>query len=182
LFSLGIYKGFLNKTASEQKVVSSSITFGWIIAIAAMCIAPLLAGQTSIFGYLQKMNGIYFIPIFAVVLVGMLTNRVPPLAAKLGLIVGFCVIPIGYFVYPFNRIVASIHEFHFLGIVFAWLVIMMLAIGAAKPRETEFVQKDVRAVDMTPWPWAKPVGMLLIVAVFLIYISFADFSVLPVPK
>jgi len=182
LFSLGIYKGFLNKTASEQKVVSSSITFGWIIAIAAMCIAPLLAGQTSIFGYLQKMNGIYFIPIFAVVLVGMLTNRVPPLAAKLGLIVGFCVIPIGYFVYPFNRIVASIHEFHFLGIVFAWLVIMMLAIGAAKPRETEFVQKDVRAVDMTPWPWAKPVGMLLIVAVLLIYISFADFSVLPVPK
>ena len=182
LFSLGIYKGFINQDASELKVVRSSVTFGWVVAIASMCIAPLLVGQTSIFGYLQKMNGIYFIPIFAVVLVGMMTNRVPALAAKFGLIVGFCVIPIGYFVYPFSHIVASIDKFHFLGIVFAWLVIMMLAIGAAKPRETEFVQQDVRAVDMTPWPWAKPVGMVLIVMVFLIYISFADFSVLPAPK
>jgi SSS family solute:Na+ symporter len=182
LFSLGIYKGIINKGATELNVVKSSVVFGWIVAIASMCIAPLLAGQTSIFAYLQKMNGIYFIPIFAVVLVGMLTNRVPSLAAKLGLIVGFCVIPIGYFVYPFNHIVASIHEYHFLGIVFAWLVVLMLVIGAVKPRETEFVQQDVRAVDMTPWPWAKPVGLLLIVAVFLIYASFADFSVLPAPK
>jgi SSS family solute:Na+ symporter len=146
-----------------------------------MCIAPLLAGQESIFGYLQEMNAIYFIPIFAVVLVGMLTKRVPPLAAKLGLLVGFSVIPIGYFVYPFCNIVASLHKFHFIGLVFAWLVIMMLVIGELKPRETEFEQKDVRAVDMTPWPWAKPVGFLLIIAVFLIYASFANFDVLPKP-
>ncbi len=178
LFSLGIYKSFINKNATERQVVRASVIFGWIVAIASMCIAPLLAGQTSIFKYLQMMNGIYFIPIFAVVLVGMLTKRVPPLAAKLGLIVGFCVIPIGYFVYPFNNIVASLHEFHFLGIVFAWLVIMMLVIGELKPSKTEFVQQDVRAVDMTPWPWAKPVGYLLIIAVFLIYASFANFDVL----
>ena len=182
LFSLGIYKSFINKNATERQTVRASITFGWIVAIASMCIAPLLAGQTSIFKYLQFMNGIYFIPIFAVVLVGMLTKRVPPLAAKLGLLVGFSIIPIGYFVSPFNRIVASLHEYHFLGIVFAWLVIMMLVIGELMPRETEFIQQDVRAVDMKPWFWAKPVGFLLIVVVFLIYASFADFSVLPAPK
>lgn len=142
----------------------------------------LLAGQTSIFKYLQFMNGIYFIPIFSVVLVGMLTKRVPPLAAKLGLLVGFCIIPIGYFVYPFKNIVASIHEYHFLGLVFAWLVIMMLVIGELKPSKNDFEQQDVRAVDMTPWPWAKPVGLLLIVTVIVIYATFADFSVLPSPK
>jgi SSS family solute:Na+ symporter len=182
LFSLGIYKNFINRNASELQVVRASVTFGWIVAIASMCIAPLLAGQTSIFKYLQFMNGIYFIPIFAVVLVSMLTRRVPPLAAKIGLVVGFCVIPIGYFVYPFRNIVASLHEYHFLGIVFAWLVVMMLVIGEIKPLASEFVQQDVQAVDMKPWPWAKPVGLLLIVIVFLIYASFADFSVLPSPK
>ena len=178
LFSLGLFKNVIKKDASEQAVVRSGKIFGWIVAVVAMSIAPLLANTTSIFGYLQKMNGMYFIPIFAVVLVGMLTKRVPPLAAKVGLIAGFSVIAIGYFVHPFDKIVSSLHEYHFLGIVFAWLLILMLVIGEIKPRETEFVQEDVGAVDMTAWRFAKPVGLLLIAIVFAIYTTMADFSVL----
>ena len=178
LFSLGLYKNVLKPKATEAEVVRSGKIFGWIVAIAAMCIAPLLANTTSIFGYLQKMNGMYFIPIFAVVLIGMLTRRVSSLAAKAGLIVGVATIAIGYFVPPFDSIVASMHEFHFLGIVFCWLLIMMLVIGEIKPRSTEFVQKDVGAVDMTPWRLAKPAGFALIAIVFAIYVVFADFSVL----
>ena len=178
LFSLGLYKKVLNKEASEEQVVRSGKIFGCIVAIGAMSIAPLLANTTSIFGYLQKMNGMYFIPIFSVVLVGMLSKRVPALAAKIGLVAGFGIIAIGYFVPPFDRIVASLHEFHFLGLVFSWLLILMLVIGEIKPRETEFEQEDIGAVDMTPWRMAKPVGLVLILIVFSIYIAFADFSVL----
>jgi SSS family solute:Na+ symporter len=182
LFSVGLYKNVLNKDATEQQVVRSGKVFGWIIAISAMVIAPLLnhpaIQERGIFDYLQKMNGMYFIPIFAVVLIGMLTRRVPSIAAKTGLVVGFAAIAIGYFVPPFDKIVASLHEFHFLGIVFSWLLILMLVIGEVKPRETEFVQEDVGAVDMTPWRYAKPVGLLLILIVLAIYITFADFSVL----
>jgi SSS family solute:Na+ symporter len=124
------------------------------------------------------MNGMYFIPIFAVVLVGMLTKRVPAIAAKIGLIVGFGLIAIGYFVPPFDKVVASLHEFHFLGIVFSWLLILMLVIGEIRPRETEFHQEDVGAVDMTPWKHARVAGIMLIILIFSIYIAFADFSVL----
>ncbi len=70
------------------------------------------------------------------------------------------------------------HEFHFLGLVFCWLLVLMLVIGEIKPRSDEFIQPNSGAVDMTPWPSAKPVGLLLILLVFAIYISFADFSVL----
>lgn len=182
LFSVGLYKNVLKKDATDQQVVRSGKVFGWIIAISAMVIAPLLnhpaIQERGIFDYLQKMNGMYFIPIFAVVLIGMLTRRVPSIAAKTGLVVGFAAIAIGYFVPPFDKIVASLHEFHFLGIVFSWLLILMLVIGEVKPRETEFVQEDVGAVDMTPWRYAKPVGLLLILIVFTIYVTFADFSVL----
>lgn len=178
LFSLGLYKNLIRKDATEAQVVRSGKIFGWVVAVLAMAIAPLLASTASIFGYLQKMNGMYFIPIFAVVLIGMLTKRVPAVAAKIGLVAGFAAIAIGYFVSPFREVVASIHEFHFLGLVFSWLIILMLVIGEIKPRETEFVQADVGAVDMTHWRLAKPVGMLLIGIVFLIYIAFADFSVL----
>ena len=178
LFSLGLYKNVLRPQASEEQVVRSGKVFGWIVAIAAMSIAPLLASTTSIFGYLQKMNGMYFIPIFAVVLIGMLTKRVPAVAAKIGLITGFVVIAVGYFVHPFSQIVDSMHEFHFLGLVFSWLLILMLVIGEIKPRETEFEQEDVGAVDMTPWRLARPAGLLLIATVILIYVTLADFSVL----
>jgi SSS family solute:Na+ symporter len=179
LFSLGLYKGVMRKDASEAEVVRSGKIFGWIVAIAAMTIAPLLANTTSIFAYLQKMNGMYFIPIFAVVVVGMATRRVPSFAAKFALVMGFSIIAIGYFVPPFDRIVAAMHEFQFLGLVFAYLVITMLIIGELRPRTTEWEQVDVKAVDMTPWKHAKLAAGILVAIVIAIYVIFADFSVLP---
>lgn len=178
LFSLGLYRNVIRKGASDHEVVRSGKVFGWIVAVAAMGIAPLLAKTESIFGYLQKMNGMYFIPIFAVVLIGMVTRRVPAIAAKLALVGGFSIIAIGYFVPPFDRVVAAMHEYQFLGVVFAWLLILMLIIGEIAPRETEFVQEDVGAVDMTPWKLAMPAGLILIAIVITIYVMFADFSVL----
>jgi len=181
LFSLGVYQPLLAPEADEASVVRSGKWFGWIVAICAMSIAPLLAQTESLFGYLQKMNGMYFIPILSVVLVGMLTRRVPAVAAKIALVAGFTAIAVGYFVHPFDWIVASIHEYQFLGIVFAWLIVLMLVIGEIAPRETEFVQNDVGAVDMTPWKGSLPAGCVLIFLVLLIYVSFADFSVLLPP-
>lgn len=178
LFSLGLYKPVINPNASEAQVVGSGKIFGWIVAIAAMSIAPLLAQTDSIFGYLQKMNGMYFIPIFAVVVVGMLSRRAPAIAAKIGLIAGFSVIAIGYFVPPFDTIVASMHDFQFLGVTFAWLVILMLVIGEVAPRQDEWVQQDAKAVDMTPWKYARLCGLLLVAIVISSYVIFADFSVL----
>ena len=324
LFSLGLYSKVIRKNASEHEVVRSGKVFGWIIAGASMCFAPLLANTTSIFAYLQKMNGLYFIPIFSVVLVGMLSRRVPPMAAKVALIVGFLLIAAGYFI-PIGKadpkLVAKdvaqvegagqtatfrvyltdpvkrpvkvryatqdgtaeagkdyaaaegtltfapgetakqvsvqiladtdaqeaaeeaffltlkppdgvgvvdeyvtgsgkaaaaarvieagevdeqaktriadlpkaageapgagskyvtdyIHEFHFLGAVFALLIVLMLAIGAVKPLKTAWVQEDVGAVDMTPWKHKGKAGLVLVLIVLTIYAVFADFSIL----
>jgi len=55
----------------------------------------------------------------------------------------------------------------------------MLVIGELRPRQTEFIQEDSGAVDMTRWKLATPVGIVLIAAVLLIYYFFADFAVLP---
>ncbi len=176
LFSLGVYQPHLNPKATQKQVVSSGKWFGTAIALLAMSTAPLLANQDSIFGYLQKMNGLYFIPIFSVVLVGMLSKRVPASAAKLALIVGFAVIALGYFV--FDELVDRVHEFHFLGIVFVSLVVLMLVIGKISPRAEDYVQQDSKAVDLTPWAWAKPAGFCLVLFVLSLYAYFADFSVL----
>jgi solute:Na+ symporter, SSS family len=173
LFSMGLYKGVLNTQASDEQVVRSSKIFGWIMAVSSMTLAPLLAGQDSLFGYLQKMNAIYFIPILAVVIVGLLTRRVPAMAAKLALVGGCLLIFAGYFVPPFTLLPATMSEFHFVAGVFVLLVATMLLVGKLRPRTADWVHEDSGAVDLTPWRGAVPVGIVLILLVIAIYVAFA---------
>jgi len=178
LYGYGFYKAIWNKDATDDQIVKAGKGFGWIVAFASMIIAPLLIGQESIFQYLQQMNGIYFIPILAVVVVGMIGRRIPPLAAKWALVVGCLSIATGYFVPPFNGWVAHITEFHFLGLAFLILVMMMLVIGYYKPLSKAWEQEYTKDVDLTPWKYAMHASVFLVIVVLLIYAYFADFSIL----
>ncbi len=255
LFSLGIYKHFINKRADERQTVRSGKVVGWTIAVVAMLIAPLLAQTKSIYTYLQTMNAIYFIPIFAIVLVGMLSKRVPGKAANVALVLGLVLLLSGYFI-PIGsteqtgtedipvaqlqqtiddaeegvtielleevtiqptRVVTSfrdfegpapeppepityarvqkteavktffahseadrglMHVYHFMGLVFAVMVAVMLMIGLIAPSPEPWVHEHSGDVDLTPWKGAKPFGVVLVVLVVAIYALFADFSVL----
>ena len=175
LFSIGFYKHMISPNASEASTMRAAKIFVVTIAIAAMFVAPLLAGQDSIFGYLQKMNGIYFIPIFSVVVVGMLHSRVPSVAAFTALLIGLVMLAVKYFVPGLDEAVDKIflYNFHFLGFVFALLVLIMLVWAAVKPRETAWILETDTPIDMTPWKGAKIASVILIVVVIAIYVSFA---------
>lgn len=175
LFSIGFYKHIISPNASEESTMRAAKIFVVTIAIAAMFVAPLLAGQDSIFGYLQKMNGIYFIPIFSVVVVGMLHSRVPSAAAFTALLIGLVMLAVKYFVPGLDGAVDKIflYNFHFLGFVFALLVLIMLVWAKVKPRETAWTLETDTPIDMTPWKGAKIASLILIVVVIAIYASFA---------
>ncbi len=175
LFTIGLYKHAINPKGSEESAVRAAKIFVVTVAIGAMFVAPLLAGQDSIFAYLQKMNGIYFIPIFSVVVVGMLHSRVPSPAAFTALLVGLVLLSFKYFAPGMDAAVDKIfvYNFHFLGFVFALLVGIMLVWAAVKPREEAWVLETSTPIDMTPWKGAKITGAILLVVVAAIYISFA---------
>ncbi|MDA0349940.1 MAG: solute:sodium symporter family transporter [Verrucomicrobia bacterium] len=179
LFSLGVYKHWIkHDEANEDKVIRNGKLVGTVMAILAMCTAPLLAGQDSIFGYLQKMNGLYFIPIFSVVLAGFLFKRASAPAANMALVVGCSILVLGYFVPPFTGMAQQVHDFHFLGLVFALLMVFQFVMSKAKPLPQDWEHKHSGDVDLTPWKWAKPVGIGIVVFVVTLYLSLADFSVL----
>ncbi len=175
LFSIGIYRGLLRPGGSEESMVRAAKIFVVITAITSMLIAPQLAGQKTIFEYLQKMNAIYFIPIFAVVVVGMLNRRVPSCAGVTGLVLGLVIIPAGYFHPPFKEFLKEhgIHEYHFLGIVFALLVLVMNLIGWVRPRPEPWVLVSRNRIDLTPWKNAKWAATALALLVVGIYAAFA---------
>ena len=178
LFSLGVFARF--SAGNEMKVIKVGKICGGLVAILAMIIAPLLDGQKSIFEYLQKMNGLYFIPIFSVMLMGMFTKKVPAIAANFALIIGFGSIAAGYFIPPFAKLLENykVHEFHFLGAVFAGLILFMALIRLIAPLKTPWVHEASGDVDLTPWKFAWPLGIGIAVAVLGLYIAFADTSVL----
>lgn len=180
LFSVGFYKGAINTKATDKETVRAGRIFGLVIAIIAMAGAPLLDKAPSIFDYLQKTNGVYNIPLFAIVLVGMLTKFVPHKAANWALGIGVVVIAFLTFASSeiVNKITGGMNIYHVDTVVFFILCAIMVVWAKAKPRKEAFVQVDVKAVDMTNWKYNWLAGGALLVLVALIYASFANFSAL----
>ncbi len=163
LFSLGIYKEFIRRDADDAALVRVGKYFGWAVTVMAVAVAPLLARTESIFTYLQYMNTIYFIPIFSVVLAGMLTKSVPARAANMALAGGCILMFAGTGVRFFN-------QYHYAGAVFLLLSAWMLLWGRYAPQKTSALP-ECNAVDMTPWRYTGICGILLLLAVAAAYLS-----------
>ncbi len=172
LYSLGIYKSKLNPSAGHKKVVRAGRICGVIVAVFAMSTAPLLIRAGGIFQYLQEMNAIYFIPLFAVVLVGLLNKTASERAALITLAFSLSAMILGSFVFK-GAIESQMNFFHYVGLVFALSVVVMLVSGAIWPRETPYQQVHSGDVDMTPWPYARIAGIGLVAVVVGIYALFA---------
>lgn len=176
LFGIDIYKEYFNKEAKEKTIVKAGKTFGIILAIISMFVAPQLAyASEGLFGYLQEANGIYSIPILTIIVVGYLTKRVPAIAAKIGIISGSVLYIISQFILK-PYVVGSDnypHFLHVMAILFVLNVLIMLIIGKFYPREVEYKQVYTEQVDITPWKYVKHSGIAICVVVISIYIYFA---------
>ncbi|MGS0626262.1 MULTISPECIES: solute:sodium symporter family transporter [Photorhabdus] len=168
LFIVNIYKPRINKNATEAQTVIVSQYLGLGLALITMIVAPLVANAPDgLFYLIQQLQGIFNAPILSVVLIGLMTKRVPPIAAKLGLLFGM-------FAYITCNFILKIdlHFFHLVGILFAINVIFMLIIGyffPAKPFEDIYTEQ----VNITPWSMVKPVAWLIILASISMYIFLA---------
>jgi SSS family solute:Na+ symporter len=179
LYCLGFHRpGTGDAAADDARVIRRGKVVGTVAAVFAMISAPLLAGQDSIFGYLQRMNALYFIPIFAVVLAGLLFRRAPAWAASAAMVGGCVILLLGYFVTPFSAWAAKVNGFHFIGLVFLALMLFQGAAAILSPRAEPWEHRASGDVDLTPWRWAKPAGFGLVAFVVLLYLAFADISVL----
>ncbi len=176
LFGVDLYTAFFNKSASEQQTVKAGKKFGIVLAIIAMCIAPLIAKMPQgLFGYLQEANGAYSIPILTIIVVGYLTKYVPAKAAKIGLVSGVTLYIVSQFIlkpYVFGAQNYP-HFLHVMAALFVLNVTIMLLIGKFSPRATPYIQKYTKEVDITPWRFVKPASAVIGVIVVAIYLYFS---------
>ena len=186
LFSLQFYQGYINRNASGEQIVKIGKYFGIGLAIASICIAPLLAQMQSIFEYLQKVNGLYSVPIIGIFLLGILTKRIPAMAAKVGMITGmgayafFTFINIQDVLPFFANPDGDLHWLHGYFISFALSILVMVLLGYFYPKSDEEIEisekRDSAPVDMAPWKSAKKVSAGIIFMTMIIYLALTGIA------
>ncbi|CAM3659275.1 putative symporter YidK [Vibrio aerogenes CECT 7868] len=168
LFTVNIYKKSLRPDATELQTVRVGKLLGAGLAITSMLVAPLVANAPDgLFYLIQQLQGIFNSPILSVVLVGLLTKRVPAIAAKLGLVFGMS----AYILFNFV-IKVDIHFFHLVGLLFVGNVIFMLIIGYFYPQEA-YQDEYTEQVDIAPWAFGKAAASLICLASVSMYIFLA---------
>ena len=195
LFGFDLYKKFFNREATEQKAVRAGKFFGFGLALVGMIIAPFIANAPAgIFDYIQQALGSLSVPILAVVLVGILTKNVPALGAKIVMIAGVIMYIITIFLRPIYqdgalaeaatngitdagqlaiiKATAFPHFLHVMGILFVVNIIIMLIVGAVKPKTNFYMPEMTDAIDTTPWKYAYVVGILITLLVLSTYLIF----------
>ncbi len=172
LFSLGIYRRIINENASSEQLVSVGRRFGFIVAIISVLVAPWIANAPQgLYSWMKQLNGIYNVPLVTIVIMGFFFPRIPAIAAKAAMFFGIVsYITINYLVK---------FDFHFLYVLactFCINVVLMLIIGAIKPRATPFKFHDAFAVDMQPWKNVKIASVGVLFAMIGVYSALAQFG------
>ncbi len=182
LFCIDFYRPVtsrVNDTADDKRVVTAGQIFAAGIAILAMIVAPLLAQMQSIFDYLQKVNGLYSVPIIVIFLMGILTRRANARGAKAAMAVGV----FSYAAFTFADVVISdlqwptwYHWLHGYGISVALAFATVVVFFGQPQVQTEDPEACASPVDMNPWSMAKPIAVMIALAAVGLYVGLLFLS------
>ena len=199
LFGHDLYKQFFNKNASGKQTVKAGKFFGLIVAALAMFIAPLIANAPDgLFSYIQQALGSLSVPILAVVVMGMVSKKVPAIGAKVVLIGGVMMYLISLLILSphfvngaleaaeANGITDAVqlsiikakaypHFLHIMGILFVINIGIMLIFASLKPVKEKdyYVPVVTEEIDVTPWKHSKIVGIVITLLVLSTYLIFS---------
>ena len=172
LFVLNIYRPWRisrGLEVREKSMVLVAKRFELMICFGAMCIAPfLIFARNGFYTYVQTVNGFFNVPIFTVIFIGMVTKRVPPVAARVGLV--FFIVSYGLTQTVFDL---RLHFLHILAILFVVTSALMLLIGRLWPMEEPYRQRIDNKVGLTPWKNRHVYAILLLAAMVAMFVLFS---------
>ena len=65
------------------------------------------------------------------------------------------------------------HYLYVLSVLFPVDLALMLLIGKFKPRATDFILEDSKAVDLTPWKYVKPAALTCFILMLCVSALFS---------
>ncbi|RAV28019.1 solute:sodium symporter family transporter [Sinomicrobium soli] len=171
LFILNLYKPWMklrNRKVTESMLVRNGKRFEIAISLLAMCCAPfIMFVNTGFYTYLQQLTGMFCVPVFTIIFIGFVTRKVPPGAAKTGLV--FFIV--AYLICNFILDI-PLHYLHLLGILFVLTSVCMLLSVRWFPEHhyRETIRKDV---DISPWKYRHWAAITLLLGMVLVFAFFS---------
>ena len=184
MFTMDIYKEFINKNASDKKLVSVGKNIGIVFAIFSMIVGPMVyffpAGLKT---FLDSFVMLVGLPVLSGVFGGFFFNCLPKYSARFIMVFhiicygGFMLLSPSYSLFGGNE--GTIHYLYAVSILWPLeMLIMYLMHRRNKSKGAEvWVQQDVGAVDLTPWKYSKLVSVIVIVCVLLVYLAFSPLGI-----
>ena len=178
MFTMDIYKEFINPNASEVQCVSVGKKAGWIFAVLTTCVGPLVyffpAGLKTV---LDSLVMLIALPVLTAVFGGFFFKYLPKYSAKL--IMAIHVVCYGGFLligpqYPGG---GTIHYLYAVLVLLPLELLIMAFLNArnkkAHPELEPWTQEDVHAVDLTPWKYRKICSVIIIIVCLIVYAAFS---------
>ena len=184
MFTMDIYKEFINKNASESKLVSVGKNIGIVFAIFSVIVGPMVyffpAGLKT---FLDSFVMLVGLPVLSGVFGGFFFNCLPKYSARFIMVFhiicygGFMLLSPSYSLFGGNE--GSIHYLYAVSILWPLeMLIMYLMHRRNKSKGAEvWVQQDVGAVDLTPWKYRHIVSIIGLLLALGIYILFSPLGI-----
>ena len=166
IFSIDFYKKHIDKNVSENKLVKVGKLTTLILAIFAIIVAPIMANAPDgLYQLLQKLNGIFFIPIASIMIAGFFTKSISAIAAKISLFVGLLFYINVTFIFE-----SDIHFVHVWGIEFILNMVTMFVFSYIFPHKKKEERKSENHIELIEWKYAKGISFIIAFITISIYI------------
>ena len=166
IFSIDFYKKHIDKNVSENKLVKVGKLTTLILAIFAIIVAPIMANAPDgLYQLLQKLNGIFFIPIASIMIAGFFTKSISAIAAKISLFVGLLFYINVTFIFE-----SDIHFVHVWGIEFILNMVTMFIFSYIFPHKKKEERKSENHIELIEWKYAKGISFIIAFITISIYI------------
>ena len=166
IFSIDFYKNHIDKNISENKLVKIGKLTTLILAIFAIIVAPIMANAPDgLYQLLQKLNGIFFIPIASIMIAGFFTKSISAIAAKISLFVGLLFYINVTFIFK-----SDIHFVHVWGIEFVLNTVTMFVFSYIFPHKKKEERRIENHIELIEWKYAKGISFIIAFITISIYI------------
>ena len=166
LFTMDIYKQFINKGASEKKLVNvGRITSLCALIIALLAVYPLMGGIDQAFQFIQEYSSFVYPGVVVIFGLGLLWKRASGTAAVVAAIGTFAFSILFKFVLP---------DVPFLirsGYVFICLVVLFVGISLASKKTVMADELDANTVK-TQLFWSRVMYVVAAISAVILVLSF----------
>ncbi|MEO7989478.1 MAG: sodium/sugar symporter [Chryseolinea sp.] len=151
IFSLDIYKKYINKNASETNIVRTGRWAVIVSMVLASLVAPALTTLDQAYQFIQEYVGFISPGVLAIFLLGIFWKRTTSAAAMAGALLTIPVSTILKFLPVLTN--GKFPDYPFLdrmSITFIFILVVMIAMSLMKSEEVNEVQVDKKMFNVTP--------------------------------